>query len=201
MHGLRSMLILPALLLSACAPAVNLTQTAIASTQAAEGQNATDVAASATAAAASMTAAAPTATSTPVPPSPTPTEPPGPTPSGVFGFFDVALEQASADTVQVSFGYQLQQGLDLNGVQIMAQTITKGANCNSRRFTVFSRPHAVNGVAVGIVRGADAVAMSMQDPAKCSFKGFTLMVFRVQGSAPVTLFKQDFEMPFELEKK
>lgn len=83
----------------------------------------------------------------------------------------------------------------------MAQAITKGASCDSGRFTVFSRPHAVNGVAVGIVKGADSVAMSMQDPAKCSFKGFTLMVFRVQGSAPVTLYKQDFEMPFELEKK
>lgn len=149
----------------------------------------------------STSAPAATVTPTSVPPSPTPTELPGPTPSGAFGFFDVALEQASADTVGVSFGYQLEQGLDLNGVQIMAQAMTKGASCNSGRFTVFSKPHAVSGIAVGMVKGADAVTMSMQEPAKCSFKGFTLMVFRVQGSAPITLYKQDFEIPFELEKK
>lgn len=187
MHTLRSMLLVPALFLSACAPSVSATQTS-------ESRTATE-------AAAAMTAAAPTATSTPVPPSATPTPPPGPTASGIYEFFDVSIEQAGADTVRVSFGYQLEQGLDLNGVQIMAQAITKGATCNSGSFTVFSSPHAVNGEAVGIVKGADAVAISMEKPAKCTFKGFTLMVFRVKGSAPDVLYQQDFAMPFDLEKK
>ena len=142
----------------------------------------------------------PTATRTPVPPSPTPTEPSGPTPSGKFEFFDVALDQAGKDTVRISFGYQLQRGLDLNGLLIMAQASTKGASCNSGRFSVFSKPYVVTGTASGMAKGADAASISMTEAGKCSFKGFTLMVFRVQGSAAVTLYKQDFEIPFDLEK-
>ncbi len=142
----------------------------------------------------------PTATRTSVPLSPTPTELPIPTPSGKFEFLNVALDQAGKDTVHVSFGYQLKQGLDLNGLLIMAQASSKGASCNSGRFTLFSKPYAVNEAVSGIVKGADAASISMTEPGKCSFKGFTLMVFHVQGSTPVTLYKQDFEIPFELEK-
>ena len=184
---------LSAAILSACTQTVQATQTAAAQTQMVESHNATE-------AAASSTAAVPTATSTPVPPSPTPTETPGPTPSGKFEFFDVALNQAGKDTVLVSFGYQLEQGLDVNGLMIMAQASTKGATCDSGHFSLFSKPYTVNQAVSGIVKGADSASISMTEPGKCSFQGFTLMVFRVQGSSPVTLFSQDFEIPFELEK-
>ena len=144
----------------------------------------------------------PTATSTPIPPSPTPTEPLGPTPSGKFEFFDVTLDQAGKDTVNISFGYQLEKGLDPSGLQIMAQLPTKGTSisCNTMNFSTFAKPYILKGDVSGIVKGADAASISMTEPAKCSFKGFTLIVFRVEGSAPVTLYKQDFEIPFDLEK-
>ncbi len=141
----------------------------------------------------------PTATSTLIPPSPTPTELPGPTPSGKFEFFDVSIEQESKDTVRVSFGYQLEQGVDLNGLKIMAQATTKGAECNTNKFSVFSKPYDVAEV-VSIVEGDNAVSISMKESGKCSFKGFSLAVFRVEGTSAVFLYQQEIEMPFELEK-
>jgi hypothetical protein len=144
----------------------------------------------------------PTGTSTPVPPSPTPTETPGPTPSGKFEFFDVALDQAGKDTVNISFGYQLEQGLDPSGLQIMAQLPTKGTSvsCNTMNFSTFAKPYILKGDVAGIVKGADVVTLSLTKPAKCSFKGFTLMVIRLKESSFETLYKQDFDIPFELEK-
>jgi hypothetical protein len=126
--------------------------------------------------------------------------PAGPTPSGKFEFFDVALAQTGKDTVLVTFGYQLEQGLDPNGVMIMAQASTNGAKCNTNHFNLFSKPYVVNQAVSGIVKGADAASISMTDTGKCSFKGFTLMVFRVKGNAPDVLYQQEFEMPFDLEK-
>ena len=139
----------------------------------------------------------PTATSTLVP---TPTEPPGPTPSGKFEFFDVSLEQAGKDMVLVSFGYQLEQDLDLDGVMIMASATKQGATCDSGSFKLFSKSYMVSEPVSGLVEGDESAAISMTEAGKCNFKGFTLMVFRVEGSSPVRLYEQNFEIPFELEK-
>jgi hypothetical protein len=144
--------------------------------------------------------AAPTATRTPVPPTPTATEPPGPTPSGKYEFFEVSTDQVSEDQVNVSFGYQMEDGLDLDGVQIMAQFNNQGASCNVNQFTIFSSPYAVTQPA-GLVAGDMAVVMSMQDSGKCSFAGFKLMAFRVENQKPAVLYQQEFEIPFTLEKK
>ena len=142
----------------------------------------------------------PTATSTLVPPSPTPTEPPGPTPSGKFEFFDVNLEQAGKDMVLVSFGYQLEQDLDLDGVMIMASAAKQGTICDSGSFKLFSKSYMVSEPVSELIEGDESAAISMTEAGKCNFKGFTLMVFRVEGSSPVRLYEQDFEIPFELEK-
>ena len=144
----------------------------------------------------------PTATSTPVPPSPTATEPSGPTPSGKFEFFDVTLDQAGNDTVNISFGYQLEKGLDPSGLQIMAQLPTQGTSisCNTMNFSTMAKPYILKGDVSGLVKGADVASLSMIKPAKCSFKGFTLMVIRPKGSSFETLYKQDIEIPFTLEK-
>jgi hypothetical protein len=130
------------------------------------------------------------------------TEAAGSTPSGKFEFFDVSLDQAGKDTVNISFGYQLEKGLDPNGLQIMAQLPTKGTSisCNTMNFSTFAKPYILKGDVAGIVKGADVAILSMTKPAKCSFKGFTLVVIRLKGSSFETLYKQDFEIPFTLEK-
>jgi len=144
----------------------------------------------------------PTATYTPVPPSPTSTETPGPTPSGKFEFFDVTLDQESKDTVNISFGYQLEKGLDPSGLQIMPQLAIQGTsvNCNTMSFSTMAGPYILKGDISGIVKGADAATLSMIKPAKCSFTGFALMVVRPKGSSFETLYQQIFEIPFDLEK-
>jgi|SaaInlStandDraft_4_1057021.scaffolds.fasta_scaffold30374_1 hypothetical protein len=143
----------------------------------------------------------PTATSTSVPPSPIPTEPPGPTPSGEFEFFDVTLELTDKNTAYVSFGYQLENDMDLDGAMIMAQAITQGATCDSGKFAVFSKPYFVKEFVLGMVEEADSTFMNLQEAGKCSFKGFTLKVLDASSTPSNPLYEEDFEIPFELEKE
>jgi hypothetical protein len=137
-----------------------------------------------------------------VPTSQTDTEPSETTFSGKFEFYDVTLDQASKDTVNISFGYQIEQGLDTSGLQIMAQPQKKDVSCSIKEFTTNSKPYIFKGDVPDLVKSDNNITtMSMATPAKCRFKGFTLIVFRLEGSNPVLFYEQDFEIPFDLEKQ
>jgi hypothetical protein len=136
-----------------------------------------------------------------VPPSPTNAEPPEPTLNGKFEFFDVSLDQASKDTVTITFGYQVEKSVDTSELQIMAQPLKNDVSCNIQDFTTNSKPYILKGDVPDPVESDHVISMSMATPAKCEFKGFTLVVFRLKGSNPVIFYKQDFEIPFTLEKK
>jgi hypothetical protein len=137
-----------------------------------------------------------------VPPSPTDTKPSKTTLSGKFEFFDVTLDQASKDTVNISFGYQIEKGLDTSGLQIMAQPQKKDSivSCSIKDFTTNSKPYILKGDVPDLVKRDNVTILSMATPAKCRFKGFALIVFRLEGGNPVMLYEQDFEIPFDLEK-
>ena len=134
-----------------------------------------------------------------VQPSQTDTAPSETTLSGKFEFFDVTLDQESKDTVNISFGYQIETSLDTSGLQIMAQPQKKDVNCSIKDFTTNSKPYVFEDVP-DLVKSGNVTTMSMRTPAKCRFKGFTLIVFRLEGSNPVIFYEQDFPIPFDLEK-
>ncbi|HYE67009.1 MAG TPA: hypothetical protein VEA58_00270 [Anaerovoracaceae bacterium] len=136
-----------------------------------------------------------------VPPSPIGTEPSETTLGGKFEFFDVILDQASKDTVNITFGYQIERGLDTSGLQIMAQPQKKDVSCSIKDFTTNSKPYILKGDVPDLVKSDNVTTLSMATPAKCEFKGFTLIVFRFEGENPVIFYEQDFEIPFELEKQ
>lgn len=135
-----------------------------------------------------------------VPPSPTDTEPSETILSDKFEFFDVILDQASKDTVNITFGYQIENGLDTSGLQIMAQPQKKDVSCNIKEFTTNSMPYILKGDVPDLAKSDHVTNLSMATPAKCEFKGFTLIVFHLEGSNPVIFYEQDFEIPFDLEK-
>lgn len=136
-----------------------------------------------------------------VPPNPTNAEPPEPTLNGKFEFFDVSLDQPSKDTVTITFGYQIEKGADTSGLQIMAQPLKKGVSCSIKDFTTNSKPYILKGDVPDPAKSDNVTNLSMATPAKCRFTGFTLVVFRLEGSNPVVFYQQDFEIPFDLEKK
>jgi len=136
-----------------------------------------------------------------VPPNPSDTQPSKTTLSGKFEFFDVTLDQVSKDTVNISFGYKIEKGLDTSGLQIMAQPQKKDVSCSIKDFTTNSKPYILKGDVTGLIKSDNITAMSMATPAKCRFNGFTLIVFRLEGSNPVMFYEQDFEIPFDLEKQ
>lgn len=145
---------------------------------------------------------APTATRIPPAPTATATLPPAPTASGAFGFADVSLKQLSADQVAVSFTYQLQQGLDSTGLQIGAEGWSEGASCNTMPFTVRWTPINVPASAAGFVNFDGGATIQMLTPAKCSFKGIRMMLFRQKaGPSNGLLYDQTFNIPFTLERK
>src|SRR5688572_1440129 len=94
--------------------------------------------------------------------------------SGKFEFFDVVLDQESKDTVNISFGYQIEKGLDTSGLQIMAQPQKKDVSCSIKDFTTNSKPYIFKGDVPALVKSDNVTTMSMATPAKCRFKGFTL---------------------------
>lgn len=136
-----------------------------------------------------------------VPLSPTNAEPPEPTLNGKFKFFDVNLDQASKDSVNITFGYQVDKSMDTSDLQIMAQPLKNDVSCNIQDFTTNSKPYILKEDVPDPVESDHVTSMSMATPAKCEFKGFTLVVFRLNGSNPVIFYEQDFEIPFDLEKK
>jgi len=136
-----------------------------------------------------------------VPPSPTNAEPPEPTLNGKFEFFDVSLYQASKDTVNVTFGYQVEKSVDTSDLQIMAQPLKNDVSCNIQDFTTNSKPYFLKGDVPDPVESDHVTSMTMATPAKCEFNGFTLVLFRLKGSNPVIFYEQDFEIPFDLEKE
>ncbi len=135
-----------------------------------------------------------------VQPSQTDTESSDTTFSGKFEFFDVTLDQESKDTVNISFGYQIEKDLDTSGLQIMAQPQKKDVSCSIKDFTTDSKPYVLEDVP-DLIKSDNVTTMSMATPAKCRFTGFTLIVFRLEGSNPVIFYEQDFEIPFDLEKR
>ncbi len=129
------------------------------------------------------------------------TQPSEPTFSDKFEFSDVTLlDQESKDTINISFGYQIEKDLATSGLQIMAQPQRKDVSCSINDFTTNSKPYVLED-APDLVKSDNVTTMSMTTPAKCRFNGFTLMVFRLEGSNPVILYEQDFDIPFDLEKQ
>jgi hypothetical protein len=136
-----------------------------------------------------------------VPPSPTDIlEPSETTLSGKFEFFDVTLDQASKDTINISFGYQIDKNLDTSGLQTMAIPQRKEVSCSIKDFTTNSKPYILKGDVSNPVKSGNTT-LSMETPAKCIFKGLTLIVFRLENSNPVVFYEQDFKITFTLEKQ
>ena len=131
---------------------------------------------------------------------PSQTDPSETTFSGKFEFFDVTLDQESKDTVNISFGYKIEKGMDTSGLQIMAQPQKKDVSCSVEDFTTDSKPYVLEDVP-SLVKSDNVTTMSMATPAKCRFKGITLIAFRLEGSNPVIFYEQDFEISFDLEKR
>lgn len=120
--------------------------------------------------------------------------------SGKFEFFDVILNQESNDKVNITFSYRVERGVDTSGLQIMAQPLKKDVNCSIKSFTTNSKPYVFEDIP-DLVKSDNVTSLSMTTPAKCEFKGFTLIVFRLEGSNPVLFYEQNFKIPFGLEKK
>jgi hypothetical protein len=196
MKTIGALILVTSVVLGACAPQVDVTQTAAAGTQAAAGTMAamTEEAASATDSAATMTAAAPTSTNTPIPATPTATPVPSPTPSGKNEFFDVAVDQVSPDEVDVSFGFQLAQDLQLGDVRIGAFPV----GCDNLLLSVGFVPYAPTAYS-GLVSGADVVQLKLSKPGTCASKGVQLILFTPNQTG--ALYEQTFDIPFSLEMK
>jgi len=136
-----------------------------------------------------------------VSPSPTDTESSETKLNGKFEFFDIILDQPSKDTVTITFGYQIEKGADTSRLQVMAQPMKKGVSCSIKDFTTNSKPYILKGDVPDSVKNDNVTNLTMATPARCEFKGFTLVVFRLEASNPVVFYEQDFEIPFDLEKK
>jgi hypothetical protein len=198
MKTIGALILMTSVVLGACAPQVDATQTALAGTQVAAQTMAVVTqqaeSAMATGSAATMTAAAPTATSTPVPPTATETVVPSPTPSGKNEFFDVAVDQVSPDEIDVSFGFQLAEDIKLGDVHIGALPV----GCDSLLPSVgfrFYDPTTYSGLATG----PDVVHLNLNQAGTCQAKGVQLIVF-IPNQAGY-LYEQTFDIPFSLVKQ
>jgi hypothetical protein len=120
--------------------------------------------------------------------------------NGKFEFFDVILDQASKDTINISFGYQIDKNVDTSDLQIMAIPQRNEVNCSIKDFTTNSKPYILKGD-VSNPANSGNTNLNMETPAKCTFKGLTLIVFRLENSNPVVFYEQDFKITFTLEKQ
>jgi hypothetical protein len=119
---------------------------------------------------------------------------------GKFEFFDVILDQPSKDTINISFGYQIDKNIDTSELQIMAIPQRKDVSCSIKDFATNSKPYFLKGDVSNPVKSGNTT-LSMETPAKCIFNGFTLIVFRLENSNPVVFFEQDVTINFTLEKR
>jgi hypothetical protein len=188
-------LLVASLLLSACTPAVDVTQTAAAQTQAFENDMATALAGTSTAMAPTSTPTSPPATATATATA-TPTQVPSPTPSGKFDFFDVTVTQVNDNMVEVAFGFQMDKKIKSDALYVGARPL----GCKDSQYKTSFRPFIVGGAQSGLVTGDKTIQVQLRQPASCAATGISLFVF-VPNSASGDYFHKDFDIPFSLEMK
>jgi hypothetical protein len=197
MKPIGTLVLLTGLLLGACAPQVAVTQTAAVEVQVAARTIAAQTQASdsamATRPVSTLTAATPSTGATAVAPAAPETLAPSPTPSGKYGFFDVAVNQVAADEVDVSFGFQLEQDVQLGEVQLGAWPV----GCDDLLYSLSLVPDIPFSYS-GWVKGDDVVQLSLDGPGTCASTAIQLMVY--VPDQPGNLYQQTFDIPFTLEK-
>ncbi|MFN2119608.1 MAG: hypothetical protein ACK2T0_04405 [Anaerolineales bacterium] len=191
MKSIGALLVLTGLLVAACGPQVDLTQTAAVDVQ----EAAQTMTAQTQASGSEMPTADTGGTmSTAAPAISTEALAPSPTPSGQYEFFDVGVDQVSADEVDVSFGFQLEQDVQLGEVQLGAWPV----GCDDLLFSLSLVP-VIPFSYSGWVKGDDVVQLSLDGPGRCESEAIQLMVYRPD--QPGNLYQQTFDIPFTLAKQ
>jgi hypothetical protein len=119
---------------------------------------------------------------------------PSPTPSGKYGFFDVAVKQVNDNEVAVMFGFQIQKGIKLDGLMIGARPEGCTGAIGKESFTPFVPGSSTSGT----VSEQDAIRMQYRITGVCRATGITLFLFRNGGS---DLYSAKFDATFSLEMK
>lgn len=179
MDRIRMSLMGAILVLSACA-----TTGQAAGIAQAEAQTQVFQSSVSTALAGTMTALAPTATQIA----------PSPTPSGKFEIFNVAVQQVSANEAAVTFGFQIPDGVDPQGLMIGARP--EGCDASPTTFNFVA--YVPGSSASGIVSEPDSIKMHFMTPGKCEATGVTIFMFREGGAG---LYSAKFDAVFTLEMK